>query len=51
MIGRENVFVAQPGFGASSDEAQEAAEKWIEARQDLEPAKEQGSAEVAEATE
>ena len=29
IIGRENVFPAQPGIGASLDAAQEAAEKWL----------------------
>jgi len=29
VIGRENVFAAQPGIGASVDAAQEAAEKWL----------------------
>jgi SulP family sulfate permease len=28
-IGRENVFLAQPGIGASLDAAQEAAQKWL----------------------
>jgi SulP family sulfate permease len=30
VIGRENVFTAQPGLGASLDAAQEAAAKWLE---------------------
>jgi SulP family sulfate permease len=29
VIGRENIFTAQPGLGASLDAAQEAAEKWL----------------------
>jgi len=29
IIGEENVFLAQPGFGASEDEALLAAEKWL----------------------
>jgi len=29
VIGRENVFAAQPGYGASLDAAQEAAENWL----------------------
>ena len=29
VVGRENVFPAQPGLGASLDDAQEAAEKWL----------------------
>jgi SulP family sulfate permease len=29
VIGRENVFTAQPGFGASLDAAQAAAQQWL----------------------
>ena len=29
IVGRENVFLAQPGLGASLDAAREAAEKWL----------------------
>jgi SulP family sulfate permease len=29
VIGRENVFAAQPGLGASLDAAQDAAQKWL----------------------
>jgi hypothetical protein len=29
VIGRENIFTAQAGLGASLDAAQEAAEKWL----------------------
>ena len=30
QIGEENVFLAQPGFGAAEDEALEAAQKWLD---------------------
>jgi hypothetical protein len=29
VVGRENIFSAQPGFGASLDAAQVAAENWL----------------------
>ncbi len=51
IIGEDNIFPAQPIIGASMEEAWAAAEKWIEERQDLESAKEEDSAEAAEATE
>ncbi len=51
IIGEENIFPAQSIIGASLEEAWAAAEKWIEERQDLESAEEEGSAEAAEATE
>ena len=32
QIGEENVFEAQPGYGAAEDEALEAAQKWLDSR-------------------
>jgi SulP family sulfate permease len=32
VVGRENVFLVQPGIGASLDAAQEAAQKWLAAQ-------------------
>ena len=45
IVGRENVFLAQPGIGASLDQAQEAAEKWLSSQKSNE------SGETVEAVE